>query len=287
MFYLFQSTAFSLRFSNQFVKWAANGALKLFKEDIVITKTVRELLFDGYDDPILKWFKKFPIPGIKVPPFNKFGWYVDRNLSYTYDGHFEMYSGHSDLTRMGTLTNWNYVNRTSFYNGTCSDVNGTSGELWPTNINATGDITLFVTEFCRPLTLTYQQKHTRLDVTGSRWVGDYRVFDNGKNYPPNKCFCTGPQSSCPDLLPGVHNMSDCRFGAPVFASFPHFYLADSDYVNAIDGLKPEANKHEFSISLEPITGIPLEVDAKIQINMHLQPINGFRYAELSYATLFK
>lgn len=85
-------------------------------------------------------------------------------------------------------------------------------------------------------------------------MGDNRVFDNGQTYTPNSCYCTG--ASCPDLLKGVHNMSDCRFGAPVFASFPHFYLADSAYVRALEGMNPDQSKHEVNnfeqSSLAPI-----------------------------------
>lgn len=90
------------------------------------------------------------------------------------------------------------------------------------------------------------------------------------------CYCTGAPAKCPDLLPGVHNMSDCRFGAPIFASYPHFYLADPSYVDDLIGLKPNQSKHEFSLSLEPLTGIPIDVDAKLQINTMIQPIPGFK-----------
>ncbi|XP_055308069.1 protein croquemort isoform X3 [Sitodiplosis mosellana] len=268
------SAVFSLRHSNYLIKYGANGLMELLKVKLTVTKTVRELLFDGYSDPFLSFVKKFPVPN--APPFNKFGWFVDRNGSWTFDGHFEMRTGQADMEKMGTLTKWNYVKKTKFYHDECSEVSGTSGELWPMDMNATADISLFVTDLCRPLTLAYQQQHTRFGVTGSRWVGDSRVFDNGQNYPPNSCYCTGARESCPDLLRGVHNMSDCRFGAPVFASFPHFYLADEAYVNAVTGLSPDQSKHEFSLSLEPTTGIPLDVDAKIQINTLIQPISGFK-----------
>lgn len=214
------------------------------------------------------------MPLVSQPPFKKFGWFVDRNGSWSYDGHFEMRSGQSDITQMGKLLKWNYVNKTRFYHNECSDVSGTTGELWPMGMNATGDISVFVTDLCRPLNLAYQQQHTRFGVTGSRWVGDSRTFDNGQNYPPNSCYCTG--KSCPDLLPGVHNMSDCRYGAPIFASFPHFYLADKSYVDAVTGLKPNQSEHEFSLALEPNTGIPLMVEARIQINTLIQPIKGFK-----------
>lgn len=256
------------------MRFFANGLMELMKVELAVTKPVGQLLFDGYSDPFLTFVKKLPVKA--APPFNKFGWFVDRNNSWSYDGHFEMLSGQKDISTMGTLTNWNYEHKTKFYHDKCSEVSGTSGELWPMNMNATGDISLFVTDLCRPLNLGYQEQHTRFGVTGSRWVGDYRTFDNGQAYPPNSCYCTGEPSKCPDLLKGVHNMSDCRFGAPIFASFPHFYLGDEAYVDALTGLKPDQSKHEFSLSLEPSTGIPIDVDAKIQINTLIQPIRGFK-----------
>lgn len=252
----------------------ANALMEMFSVKLTVTKTVGELLFDGYSDPFLSFIKKMPISN--TPPFSRFGWFVDRNGSWSYDGHFEMRSGQKDISKMGSLTQWNNVEKTKYYHDACSQISGTSGELWPMDMNATGDISLFVTDLCRPLTLSYQEQHTRFGVTGSRWVGGNKVFDNGQEYPPNSCYCTGDPATCPDLLKGVHNMSDCRFGAPIFASFPHFYLGDKAYVDAVVGLKPNQSKHEFSLSLEPTTGIPIDVDAKIQINTLIQPIEGFK-----------
>lgn len=154
----------------------ANALMRTFKVKLTVTKTVRELLFDGYSDKFLSFVKKFPIPN--TPPFTKFGWFVDRNGSWTYDGHFEMRTGQADIKKMGSLTEWNYVTKTRFYHDDCSKISGTSGELWPMNMNATDDISLFVTDLCRPLTLAYQQQHTRFGVTGSRWVSDFFLFKN-------------------------------------------------------------------------------------------------------------
>lgn len=237
---------------------------------------MRELLFDGYNDLLLTALKALPAKlGIVVPPFNKFGYFVDRNGSAVYDGQFEMYAGQSSqFARMGSLTKWNYSNKTRYYRDECSRVNGTSGELWPMHMGPKADISLFITDLCRPLTLAYQQNHERYSIVGSRWVGDYRVFDNGERYAPNKCFCPRRKAACPDLAAGVHDMSECRYGAPLFASFPHFYLANETYVTSIGGMKPNQSLHEFAISLEPTTGVPLDIDAKLQINTFLQPTLG-------------
>lgn len=250
--------------------------LRQFKSKLYITRTVRELLFDGYYDTLLTALKTIPAKyGIVVPPFNKFGWFVDRNESITYDGQFEMYAGQTtQFAHMGSLTKWNYSNKTRFYRDDCSSVKGTSGELWPMDMEPKSDISLFITDLCRPLTLTYQENHQRYDIVGSRWVGDYRVFDNGERYAPNKCFCPDKKQSCPELPTGVHDMSECRYEAPLFASFPHFYMADESYVKSISGVKPNQSLHEFSISLEPKTGVPLDIDAKLQINTFIQPVQG-------------
>lgn len=240
---------------------------------LTVTKTVGELLFDGYNDPILRTLKTLNLPQFKVP-FSKFGWFVERNNTPTFDGRFEIRTGQDDIKTVGLMTQWNYSNKTKFYRDGCSQVNGTSGELWPVDMDPTADITLFISDLCHSLTLDYEQEHTRFGVTGSRWVAGKKVFDNGEAYPENACYCTGPQSSCPDLLTGVQNISDCRFGAPVFASFPHFYLADPAYVKGVSGMEPNRSKHLFSLALEPHTGIPLEVEARLQINILLQPIDG-------------
>lgn len=142
---------------------------------LAVKKTVRELLFDGYSDAFLDVVNKLPVAN--KPPFKKFGWFVDRNNSWSYDGHFEIRSGQGDISKMGDLTQWNNVNKTKYYHGECSKVSGSSGELWPMGMNATGDISFFVTDLCRPLTLSYQQQHTRFGVTGSRWVSH-----NGINF---------------------------------------------------------------------------------------------------------
>ena len=50
-----------------------------------------------------------------------------------------------------------------------------------------------------------------------------------------------------------------RFGAPVFISFPHFYLADSYYTSKVEGLKPDVEKHRTYMRIEPESGVPTEV----------------------------
>jgi scavenger receptor class B, member 1 len=100
---------------------------------------------------------------------------------------------------------------------------------------------------------------------------------------------------------GLFNVSSCRFGAPVFMSFPHFYNADPFYRQQVEGMTPEKDKHEFFIALEPVsiylmirklitkknsnrkiclfikeTSFPLEIAARFQLNLLIDPIPRFK-----------
>lgn len=50
----------------------ADRVIKNLGRGLTMTKTVRELLFDGYDDRLLAMAKKF---NISIIPFTKFGWF--------------------------------------------------------------------------------------------------------------------------------------------------------------------------------------------------------------------
>lgn len=243
---------------------------------LFVTKTVGELLFDGYEDPLLEYLY---LTNSSIIPIrsSKFGWFLNRNNSWSYDGTFNVNTGEHDISKMGTLHTWNGETTTGVYSDGCSQINGTFGNLWPPNLNTDNDITLFIPHMCRSITLTPENVTTQnVDGAAAKWIGDERVFDNGESYSPNICFCTGSKPNCPDLISGVLNVSDCHSSLPAFMSYPHFYLADRYFVDNIDGMSPSKEKHEFSIKLEPNNGVPVEINARLQMNILLQPISGLR-----------
>ncbi|XP_058819875.1 protein croquemort-like [Topomyia yanbarensis] len=262
------------------------GAVTKFGTDVILeldgsllwhSKTIRELLFDGFDDTLLDVLKTLN-QTVKIP-FDKFGWFVDRNLSDTYDGTFTMKTGADSLENTGILTLWNGADHTGMYRGKCGEVKGTTGELWPVMHSNKTNVTIFASDVCRSLTLQYGEEVIIHDVEGAKYVGDEKVFDNGVKYPEAACWCNSRLDQCPDVKPGVFNASACKYGSPTFVSYPHFYLADQSYRDSIDGMSPNKTKHEFFIAIEPHTGIPLDVRAQLQINMLLQPVKGFKMYE--------
>lgn len=266
--------AYNVRYASALIQLGVNVMLNTFGGSLFVTQTVGELLFDGYTDSLMDFLYNVEVPVVPLR-YPKFGWFFNRNNSWSYDGAFNVNTGENDISKMGTVHSWNGEATTGVYSNGCSQINGTFGKLWPPNLSTDNDITFFMPDMCRSISLAPENITTRNDsVQAAKWIGDERVFDNGESYSPNTCFCTGSESSCPDLKSGVLNITDCHFGIPAFMSYPHFYLADQTYIESIDGMSPSKEKHEFSIELEPNEGVPVELNARLQMNILLQPING-------------
>jgi hypothetical protein len=247
------------------------------------------LLFDGYEDPLLNVILKSNDPAIPKPPFTKMGWFVERNNSETYDGKFRMQTGVDDIANIGNLLRWNDKPSTELY-GSCSNIHGSSGELFGPLINdSKANVSIFAPDICRNIDMKFESKTSKLGVDGYKWVADDSVFDNGIKYPEKICYCSADKKECPDLAAGLFNASSCKWNSPAFVSFPHFYLADKIYREKIDGMKPNKEQHEFSISLEPTTGIPLSVDAALQINLLIsewETISMFQNVSANFIPMF-
>ncbi|EDW12640.1 protein peste [Drosophila mojavensis] len=246
--------------------------LKLYGQEMSVTKTVDEMLFTGYSDSMIDVAMAMPIFGDEVKvPFDKFGWFYTRNGSADLTGVFNVYTGADNLAQLGQMHSWNYNTHTGFFDSYCGMTNGSAGEFQPQQLQPGGSVGLFTPDMCRTLPLDYVETVEIEGLQGYKFSGGERSVDNGTLYPENLCFCGG------ECVPsGVMNISSCRFGSPVFMSYPHFYNADPYYVEQVEGLQPDKKQHEFYMVVEPSTGIPLEVAARFQVNMLVEPIDGIQ-----------
>lgn len=65
------------------------------------------------------------------------------------DGVFNMNTGAEDIQLMGKLENWNNKNSTTFYDGECANVLGTTGQLFPPGQTRDNRVTMFSPDLCR------------------------------------------------------------------------------------------------------------------------------------------
>lgn len=275
------SVANKFKNTSRFVKILVNRFIQLIEpSSLYIIKTVGELLFDGYDDNILrlgKLVKKLRIKAIneilskmKIP--DKFGWYYGKNNSMEPD-FFNVYTGMSDANKLGLLHSWNYRSRCNAYLDDCDTVNGSTGVLWPLDAATKSTAPLFISDMCGHFDLTRVGLTEFHGVSGVRFEGTNATLDNGTKTLKNRCYCAN--NSC-QWKSGVRDVSEC-VGAPIFVSFPHFYAADATYRDEIVGMVPNADKHKFGLTLQQDSGLVIDANARLQINVLLEPIDGFSF----------
>lgn len=237
--------------------------LGLYDQDVYVVKTAGELLFDGYEDNMVLMGKT--LFDASEVPFDRVGWFYTRNNSADLIGHYNVHTGVDDIFKIGSMAEWNYKPRTDFFAGHCGMLNGSAGEFYPPGLTKDTPIQLFTPDMCRSLPLDFEQEVEVAGIRGYKYAGGPRTVDNGTDFPETACFSAG------EIVPsGVLNISSCRFGTPVFMSFPHFYGADEYYLNQVDGLNPDKSKHQLYMTMEPTMGIPLDVAARFQLNIMLE-----------------
>jgi len=53
---------------------------------------------------------------------------------------------------------------------------------------------------------------------------------------------------------------------PAYMSLPHFLFADQTLLDEVVGLSPDFERHRTIVSFEPLTGIPMKANKRVQIN---------------------
>lgn len=246
--YLQQSAAEKGRYSDYVRAKSIALGLKLYGQEIHVTKTAGEMLFEGYEDDMISLAKQLPFLAGEEVPFDRVGWFYMRNNSADLTGWYNVDTGEQDITQIGKLRYWNFKDTNGFFEDECGELKGSAGEFYPPRLTREDDISLFTPDMCRSIPLDYKNDVSIHGISGFKFSGGDRSVDNGTNYPENWCYATG--ESVPS---GTLNISSCRFGTPVFMSYPHFYKADPYYLNLVEGLSPSQDDHEFYMTLEPVS----------------------------------
>lgn len=221
-----------------------NLILKLTGAKIFIRKTVKELV-SGYDDNLLKMVRFFRPNIIKTERFS-----VLNGRNGTAIENLTISTGISNLNTIGKVLAYNGQTSLNFwYSKEANEINGTDGTLFSPFLTRYNRLYLFNPELCRSL---------HLDYLRDRYVNGIRVYDfhlpenifyNSTLNPENNGFCDD-EKGC--LGNGVLDISSCFSFSGVYLSKPHFLDAEDTFTNNIIGLRPDPEKHDFVVSLEPV-----------------------------------
>lgn len=245
------------------VRLLISSTFKLFKEGPFLTKTVGELMW-GYDSDLVEFLNKY-LPGM-IPSTGKFGLFTEFNNSNT--GLFTIHTGRDDIRNAHKVDSWNGLTELNYWRTPqCNMINGTAGQLFPPFMTKETTLPFYSPDACRSLELVYQRPGVMNGIPLYRYVAPKSMFANGTDYPPNEGFCPCRQS-------GLLNVSSCRHNSPVFISHPHFFNADPVLLDYVLGLHPSEEEHGLFIDIHPLTGVPLNVSIRLQLNLYMKRISG-------------
>ncbi|XP_055919482.1 protein croquemort-like [Eupeodes corollae] len=254
---------------NRYVKKILNYFLKTEGGSLGVNKKAEEWIFKGFPDPMTEFVGLF-LTELTSLRLEKFGFLYGRNASKTYEGTYTIHTGQKDLSMLGELAKWRGKNQSNSFEGECSRINGSTGDLFAPEHGPDDILSVFIPDTCRSINLFPGEKMIYRDIEAVKYTTNDMTFDSGQLYPNMKCYCSGSdESKCPRT--GVIDLGPCLYGAPLYLSLPHFLNADPSYAAAITGMEPDPKEHNFYMILEPRLGCPLSGNANMQINMLVEP----------------
>ncbi|XP_071438644.1 scavenger receptor class B member 1-like isoform X1 [Hetaerina americana] len=246
--------------------------------------------FWGYDDPLFDIARTI-VPSLSDVPFDRFG--VMASLNGISNDRVSIHTGLKNRSTLGVIAKFNGEDSLPYWNDyECNRVDGSEGTIFPLlalppiDVGASAEdaarhrLTVFNYELCRrfPLEPT-EEVRTHDGIPAIRFRPPPGVFDDARRNPAHKCFCDPEESTCPPS--GVFNATPCAYGAPIMASFPHFYMGDESLLEPFEGLNPKKELHEFTLDIQPILGVPLggvsrlQLNAMVRISKGIWQLNGF------------
>ncbi|KAF5894662.1 lysosome membrane protein 2-like, partial [Clarias magur] len=247
------------------IKSSVSFIMTAIKTTMFMTHTVDELLW-GFKDPLLSRLR-----ATKPELDENFGLMLYKNGSS--DGEFVYYTGEDNYLDYSRIDTWKGEKFLSFWATNQSNmINGTDGNAFHPFLTKEERLNVFITDMCRSIYMLFEKEVVVKGIPAYRYTPPQAVLASGKNNPENEGFCLEKNKCLDD---GVLDVSVCHKGAPVIVSFPHFYLADQKYLDAIEGLSPVHEHHQTFLDLNPTTGVPVRAAKRVQVNIKLDRIYGF------------
>jgi len=266
----------AMKSGTQLVRRAVGSVLTVLEQKKFVDQTVRKLLF-GYENPLIK-LGQDTFPKEKRWPHKLFGLFVGKNA--TADGTLEAKTGLKERDDLGQIVKFNGKDKLPWWSGDkCNELKGTDGFAYPPNLSKSDKIYIFNRDLCRSIPLEFSQEIVDPnDIPGYRFVPPANLFGTPQENPDNACFCNNPNGIC-DTPSGVFNVSACQYGSPTLLSWPHFFQADQSLRDAVKGMKPNKDKHQFYIDVQPKLGSGLSGKIRSQVNIKMSKIDGVPAAE--------
>ncbi|KAM4720234.1 lysosome membrane protein 2-like isoform 2-T2 [Anableps anableps] len=259
-----------------FRSFAMNMWISSTKSDLFTTRTVHELLW-GYEDALLERISKSST-GVEA----SFGLMYKKNG--TNNGEFVFHTGEQNYLDYGRIETWKGERKLSFWSTDESNtISGSDGSAFHPLLNKSERLYIFTPDLCRTIYMEFDKDVEVKGIPAYRFTPPRSVLASKQENPDNAGFCVTPKEC---LGTGVLKVSPCRNGAPVVASFPHFYLGEDKYAAAIGGMSPQKSHHQTFLDLNPTTGVIVRANKRAQVNILMKKIVGYPNTRNFNETIF-
>lgn len=254
--------------------WIARIAINIFletmNEDLFMRRSVQQVIW-GYNDTIFSEFaklkKKYKIAFIpSISPL------MNLQPNKSFDGEVTVNTGKDDLKLVATWERWRGKREVGLWKTSYANMlNGSDGTQFTPGINKDNLLYFFSPNLCRSIYLEYDIQHSIKEIDVYRFTTPESLFENASSIPDNQDFCL--HRCYPNgILAGSRDCKPSSVESPIVISTPHFLLGDRYLRRQVQGLAPNKEKHGLFVSIEPMTGIPMQALIRLQINVHIQPI---------------
>ena len=238
-----------------FLRFMMDASIKADNQMLFIKARVGNLTFEGLDNPLLHMGDIDGDLGDAITasiPFDRFGWFYERNGSESYDGIFQMNTGADDAYKViiidiiviviviimimktilteayqvGQITEWNQRGDVShLYPAPCDRLEGSAGEFFPQDqvrhpqesfhhflFQEKTSISYFTPDLCRPIHFNFKEETEVSGVSGFRYQLDEGLVANSTYNATNSCY-----NPYPDHVPNI--TEDWQTGDPATSRY--------------------------------------------------------------------
>lgn len=258
--------------------WIRRQAAKFFRflrAKPFVTATAGGLLFDGYDEILIKMLREPFMRGIIDSVPDKIGYFSGINA--TNAGFFTYHTGLDDIEQVGQILSWRNATSLpeSFWESAEARlIRGSSGGRFKPFLAEDDVLWAFLSDICRSVYFTFERRFEVRGLSALQFAIPRDAFDWER--PENVGFCNSDSDlrffrqqplSC--LPTGLMDLSRCKAAAPPSAaSMPHFLYTPAYVHGQFPSISPpDPERHRSFVVLEETTGVPINLQLKFQINI--------------------
>ncbi|XP_012524477.1 sensory neuron membrane protein 1 [Monomorium pharaonis] len=172
-----------------------------------------------------------------------------------------------DVGRMVTLANQSKMDM--WPGSPCNEFRGTDGTIFPPFLDKNKEVWVHSLDICRSIGAYYLEPGKVQGFKTLHYTAD--LGDPSKDEDV-KCLCLDPEGCMPK---NIYNAGPCMT-VPIRISLPHFYNSDPRYLEMVEGVNPDPEKHRMTFNFEPLTGTPIKAYKRIQFNLLVGPLPKLR-----------